>query len=221
MVKMRKRKGRRLKRRGTMKRAFNGGLVRGSLQPRTVSASPWNKLALTSFIEPIPDATKKFFCINISEVRKQLKTELGITDTKITMRFIRVSIWTSPAVAGSDQNFIVLSPADLSNVPACDKPRQANWYEAWGTVVRPAHIHYVWPRSQSVRVVTDNDDGELVLMDLKTTTAIKYIYRFDVLWRPETPDPRPSSIQAVKLISFRDQSPVGYDLCDEVRSMAY
>lgn len=222
-MKKQQRKGRKGRgRRNVTKRNFNGGITRGSVQPRTVSASPWCHVALTSFTEPAGLSDAKYFCVTFKAVRDQLKVELGLGATTVNMRIVRVSIWTSPTVAGSDSNFIVMSPADLSQAPKdCNVYRQMNWYEAWGTVVRPAHIHYVWPKSQSVRVINEADVGELLLMDLKGGTPLKYIFRFGVQWRCDSPDPRPKDVSPLELYSYRDlalSSP--YDLYSEVQEMA-
>lgn len=226
MVK-KQRKNRRSKgRRVNMRKMFSGGLTRGSVQPRTVSASPWCRVALTSFVAPSKDKDEaQYFCVKLSVVRAQLKKELGLNDLKINVRVAHVSVWTSPASSNSDENFIVMAPSDLSaSIPSCASLRQLNWYETWGTAVRPAHIHYAWPRNQSMRVFTDTEDGEILLMDLKGTSkdsARKFIFRFQVQWRCDSPDPRPTLVSELKLRSFHDCVPPDddLDLCEDIQQM--
>lgn len=212
MKRRRRLRPRRRGRRPAMKKLFNGGIVRGSVQPRTVSASPWCSVSLVSFVAPQPNKATSpvYYCINLSAVREQLKTELGLPNTlTIDTRVTRVDIWTSPASANTDGNFIVFSPAELTASPSCSNQRQINWYEAWGTATRPANVHYVWPKSQSVHVFADSEDIEVLTLDLKSSvdpkSPPKYLFKFALQWRPHTPDPRPSV--ALQLESFRGFSP--------------
>lgn len=191
MVKRRRLRQRQRGRRGGRRnqRMFNGGLVRGQMHPRTVSAAPWNRLNLVVFWK-LSDAKAGLACIGMDQVRGQLLKELGLTSV-VAMRVTRVDIWVPPARVNSDNNYIAFAPCDWSLEETCQEVRPLTWYEAWGTAVQPAHLHYVWPRSLSVRVAIGNSAYTLFQLDLKDGN-MSYLMRFSVQWRAATPDPRPT-----------------------------
>lgn len=225
MGKNKKSRNKRQRRRGrkSMRRTFNGGLTRGSIQPRTVSVTPWCSVSLTSYMSPVK-AKDALYCVNLSAVRKQLLLELGLQVTQeakviplpVDIRVFHVDIWTSPARANTDDNFIVMSPSEYTSA-SCDARRQLGWYENWGTAVRPAHIHYSWPRYLTTHVFGPDDDAELVAMDLKTAASM-YIMRFRLQWRASSPDPRPTV--SCDLTSFRGCSDhEEWLLCETMQTM--
>lgn len=176
------------RRRRGVRRAFSGGLVRGSMHPTVTSSSPWNNYALTTSFDADKSA---ILCMSATQVRKALRTELGLkVDAAVDIRVMRVDIWVPPPDAGSDRNFIVLSPCDWTARGGCDDSSQLNWYEGWGTAVQPAHIHYVWPKSISTLVLPNNKDFTILKFDCKD--KCHYIVKFHLQWRPSNPDPRPT-----------------------------
>lgn len=178
----------RRRRRGGARRAFAGGLVRGSMHPTVTSSSPWNNMALTTSFSADKSA---ILCMTAMQVRGSLRSELGLkADAAVDIRIMRVDIWVPPPDAGSDRNFVVLSPCDWTARGGCDDSSQLNWYEGWGTAVQPAHVHYVWPRSISTLVIPNSKDLTILKFDCKE--KCHYIVKFHMQWRPSSPDPRPT-----------------------------
>lgn len=179
-------------RRRTMRRAFNGGLVRGRMHPTVTSASPWNSYTLTSTWTAAKETDAGVVCFLASQLRTGIRGELGLDGAKsIDLRLLRVDVWVPPTLATSDRNFIVLSPSDWTTQDSCSGWSQINWYEGWGTAVQPAHVHYVWPKSISTIVLPYQDDFALFRFDIKA--KCQYIIKFHVLWRVSNPDPRPTA----------------------------
>lgn len=204
---------RKIRRRGKrrvrpMKKIINGGLVRGSQHPRTTSASPWNCYTLTTTWKPTAVGLS---CFTSSQVQKLFKAELGLTDAlKCDIRVTRVDVWTPPAAANSDRNYIVLAPSDWTHEnDKCDDARNINWYEAWGTAVQPAHLHYVWPKSMSTQVINRDVDVPLVRFDIAVISQ-SYIVKVHMQWRPSIPDPRPLNVGQMSSFS-RQPPPPGTD----------
>lgn len=186
---------RRIKRRQRRRRGlhipFNGGLVRGRVRPPTTTGSPWNTYVLTmqwkgpASVTP----TSSLVCVTVADVVKLLKSELGIADT-IVLRVTRVDVWTTPNLANTPRNYIVLSPTDFSSRAGdCENTSQMNWFEAWGTATTPAHCHYVWPKSISNTVL---NEGTTRLFKLDVIDNVEYIFKIHMLWRPLKPDLRPT-----------------------------
>lgn len=185
----RKRGRRRGGKRRPRKVALHGGIIRGRMHPPTNSASPWNTYVLTTTWK-LADTEKGMQCIALKTLAAAVRTELGLTtDQKLSFRVLRLDVWTPPSLAGSDRNFIVMAPSDWTDASVCASVRTINWYEAWGTAVQPAHLHYVWPRSIS-NIVLDNADLVLCRFDIKE--KCQYILKFHCMWRPSAPDPRPT-----------------------------
>lgn len=191
MARRRRARGRRRRgRRGVgLRKAFNGGLVRGRMHPSVNSASPWNSYTLTTTW--VAGDTAGIHCYTSSPLLVQVRRELGIAvDAAIDFRLLRVDLWVPPTLANSDRNFIVLSPSDWSARIACTESSQLNWFEGWGTAVQPAHVHYIWPKSISNIVIANGKDYTLFKCDIKANC--QYIVKFHLLWRPSIPDPRPT-----------------------------
>lgn len=211
----RRRNRRRFVRRGRgMRRAFNGGLIRGRMHPPTSSASPWNTYVMTVLWSSTKSGIQ---CVDLKSVQENLRTELGIhKDTGVDIRLTRIDAWTQPQEAITDRNCIVLSPSDWTGNAACTSWDQLNWYESWGTAVQPAHVHYVWPRSISNQVLPKEVDCTLFRLDCKDG-KVRLILKFHMLWRPSDPDPYPkvSGILTSLRTRSRMKPPVIYSSDDE------
>lgn len=162
--------------------------MRGRMHPPTNSASPWNTYVLTTTWS-LADTEDGIKCVSLSVLQDAIQKELGLSKVAISLRLCRIDVWTPPALAGSDRNFIVMAPCDWTDASVCASVRAINWYEAWGTAVQPAHLHYVWPRSISNVVLNASD---LVLCEFDIKKKCQYILKFHCMWRPLTPDPRPT-----------------------------
>lgn len=170
------------------------------MHPSTVTAVTWASARLTTFSSVTQKKDATTTCVNLSTVRSALKSELGLGSLTIDLRLVKVEIWTAPARANTDENFIVFSPSEYTSAQ-CGSTRQLGWYESWGTAVQPAHLHYVWPKPLSIHVFTDKDDAEIFIMDLKSKaedTSASFIMRFLVLWRASNPDLRPKSVMRLE-----------------------
>lgn len=198
MARRRRRRGRRRGGGRRSKVASHGGLLRGRVHPPTNSASPWNTYVLTLTWKEA-DTAKGITCIGRKSFMEQLRTELGLAKAQqVSLRVMRMDVWTPPPSANSDRNFIVFAPSDWTDMSKCDAARSLNWYESWGTAVQPAHLHYVWPRSIS-NIVINDDDTVICRFDIKEKCS--YIIKLHCMWRPLVPDPRPT--YAVGLRSVR------------------
>lgn len=189
----RRRNRRRVVRRGRgLRRAFNGGLVRGRMHPPTNSASPWNSYVMTFLWKPTPgtkdSAFKSIQCVGLSDIQNNLRSELGLSGVSVDMRIFRVDIWTQPPESNTDRNCVVFSPSDWTTGDECTGWAQINWYESWGTAVQPAHCHYIWPRSISNVVLPKQDTPTIFRLDCKDE-KVKLIVKVHLAWRPSDPDP--------------------------------
>lgn len=198
------RRGRRqTRRRRGRRRNTLGGMIRGKMHPPTNSASPWNSYCMTSVWTSVKTGS---ICVTLKQLRDWMKIELGIAaNSRISMRLLRVDVWTEPPDANTRRNCVIFSPSDwVAAAGDCKTTRQLNWFEAWGTAVQPAHVHYVWPKSISNYVLRDETttsslapvpDTSLVLFrfDIKSIDGgFNYIIKSHLLWRLQTPDPYPS-----------------------------
>lgn len=205
-------RGRRFRRRRRTRgrrprRLMNGGQIRGRLHPTTSTASPWNNYALWTMWS-FKDGETGVKCFLAQAAVTALKTELGIaTTTLINFRLSRVDLWVKPGATNSDRNFIVLAPCDWTRSMACDKARNINWFEAWGTAVQPAHIHYLWPRSISNVVLTGTDSEPL--FDLDVQASCSYLVKLHLTWRPASPDPSPAKGGVITNLRMREPPPPG------------
>lgn len=190
MVQRRKRR----MRRRPIRRAritFNGGRVRGSVKPTTTSSSPWNSFTLTTVWdapakENIPAGGR--ICVTLKQVRDLMVKELSLQSSEVVdMRISRVDLWTTPVTANSQRNYVVFSATDWSTHATCGTT-QMNWFEVWGTVATPAHLHYVWPRSMSITVLPGHSDFPIFMLDIIEKS--QYILKVHILWRIKDPDPR-------------------------------
>lgn len=189
MARRRRNGGRRKRGRG---RKTRNGIIRGSQHPPSSSASPWNCLTLASIWTS--SNTAGIACFMIKQIRTAIRTEIGLeTSQLIDLRYLRVDLWVPPSQTVTGRNNIILSPSDYSDAAICKSWSQLNWYEAWGTVAEPAHLHYVWPRSISNRVLAYEYPDDLTLFRLDVPSGdVSYIVKSHVLWRPSNPDPRPT-----------------------------
>lgn len=195
---MARRRRRARRRRGGRRRVnkirWSGGLVRGRMHPPTSHASPWNTLVLTNSLTFEADADG-LTCFSSSTVRKAVKSEIGVNAaTPIDVRILRMDTWVPPVSQNTDKNYIVFAPCDWTNLrTTCANAVNINWFEAWGTSVQPAHVHYVWPRSISNVVLPNDTDVLICQYDVKKSTVpLQYILKLHVMWRPSIPDPRPA-----------------------------
>lgn len=197
-------------RRTFRKKAFNGGIVRGRMHPPTNSASPWNNYVLTTTWKSGAVATG-FKCVTALEAEDFLRKEIGLTIAqKVNLRVTRVDVWVPPAYANSDRNSIAFAPSDWTDkVTDCTTVPALNWYEAWGTAVQPAHLHYVWPKSIATQVIVDASTTVLFQFDIKTES--EYIIKFHLQWRPSTPDPKPTKGVLTSIRHHLQPSPPGTD----------
>lgn len=206
MVVRRRRRGRFRRecgRRAFRMKAFNGGLVRGQLHPPTNSASPWNNHVLTVSWDSSSGPSPK--CVSSLQVETALVHEIGLISTQtINMRVSRVDVWVPPAYASGDKNFIIFAPSDWTDkVTSCGSTSALNWYEAWGTAVQPAHIHYVWPKSIATQVI--RSFSNVVLFQFSAPSVMHYLIKLHLQWRPSTPDPKPT--HGVMASRHRSQPP--------------
>lgn len=199
---------RRTFRRPAMRKAFNGGTVRGKLHPPTACASPWNNYVLTTTWKTVEAGLQ---CVSSKDVERLLRTEIGLkADQAIDLRVSRVDAWVPPAFVNSDRNYIVFSPCDWTDKEACVNRAALNWYEAWGTAVQPAHLHYIWQKSIANQVLKDNADITLFQLDI-SLKDLSYLFKIHVQWRPSTPDPRPVVKGILQSVRHREPAPPGVD----------
>lgn len=190
MVQRRKRRMRRRPNRRT-RNTFNGGRVRGSVKPTTTSSSPWNSFTLTTVWDAPEKAnipTGGRVCVTLKQVRESMVKELSLKSSEIVdMRISRVDLWTTPVTANSQRNYVVFSATDWTMHATCGTT-QMNWFEVWGTVATPAHLHYIWPRSMSIQVLPGGSDFPIFMLDVIEKS--QYILKVHILWRIKDPDPR-------------------------------
>lgn len=216
MARRRKGRGKRSGRR-MLRKAFSGGLVRGSMHPRTTSGSPWNNYVLTTTYAV---TSAGISCLLSTKVCDLVKSELGIRTDKIkdtasiNIRVTRIDMWIPPAYVGGDLNCIVFAPEDWTDKRNC-ADTDLNWYEAWGTAVQPAHAHYIWPRSIATQVITELDGASLVKFDTKKAN-VQIILKVHLQWRPAQPDLRPVSYGY--LLSTRTKH-LDYEFIEEQEGM--
>lgn len=183
-------------------------LIKGSVLPTMNTASPWNELTVTTFWTS--GGKDGIICINLDEVRGIIVKELGLyKNTPIDLRYMRVDLWSDPIITASE-NFIVLAPCDWTRVNLCPLPSVLEWFEIWGTVTIPAHLHYVWPQSISQTVMPSGTNN--VLFQLDCTRYCRYIMKHHVMWRPNLPDPRPTIERGI-MLSIRHRFPSPPDSC--------
>lgn len=198
-----------------------GGQVRGRQHPSTTVASPWNQLAMFTTFTATAEGP---VCVTADVLRSAVRKEIGLADTvKFDMRLMRVDAWTLPADADSINNTIVFAPGNWTNRDAC-AVELLKWYEAWGTAVQPAHIHYVWPVSVSNIGIPDGNSFPLYLFDARTVNAsaktfTKLLTKVHLMWRPISPDPRPTVTAILESwrsrpVQRREPSPPGVDWDD-------
>lgn len=186
----RQRRVRRRRGRRRLRIPLNGGLVRGRMHPSTTSASPWNLYTVTTVWKAAKPEDKGLICLDKDTIVKVVKQELGLK-SNIDVRINRIDIWTPPAFQSGDHNCIAFSPCDWSNLPACTTSTQLNWYEAWGTSVQPAHIHYVWPKSIAVKVLRSGTNTEVAKFDI--LAGQEFLLKIHLMWRVPDVNPRPDS----------------------------
>lgn len=205
----RRRRRRGGRRPGNIRRAFNGGFIRGRVHPTSTSAAPWNCYTLTTYWHAAPTPKSQVQCVMLKELRDMIRTELGFKKTNpmldIDVRLLRLDVWVVPTQTNTLRNCVVLSPSDWTMHKDCGSSAQLGWREAWGTSTQPAHCHYVWPRSISNIVLPSKDDLTLFRFDVRDADT-QYLVKFHILWRFSDPDPYPDFIQG-KLVSVRSLPP--------------
>lgn len=197
-------------RRNLRRRSWFGGLVHAGQHPYTSYASPWNEYVLvTTFSVYGGDQGNGLSYIDSYDVIRRLKTELfgrGISSQEISIRLHSVSVYVPPYNVDTSDNFIVFASCDFSRESYNDNDvtKHLEWFEAQGTRVRPAHLHYVWPWNLQSVVMNSSDYPRKLF---RITPAVRkspdnhllpvdYLCRVHISWRPLQPDPRPS-------VSFR------------------
>lgn len=197
----RRRGGGRRKRRSGGKRTLKGGLLKGRQHPTTTSSSPWNSLTLTNVWT---GKEAGITCFIMQQLQIALRGELGLDPKQaVDIRVLRIDIWVPPTSTATVRNYIVFSPSDWSNKAICGSWSQMNWYESWGTVAEPAHLHYVWPKSMTIMTQPyENTAAVLFRMDVKANQ--QYIMKHHVLWRPSNPDPLPTDVLTGDFVSMHD-----------------
>lgn len=212
MARRRRRAFRRRGRRRRVKIRSAGGIVCGKMHPPTSCASPWNTYVLTSTVDFSKDMNGQM-CLSLNAIRKSLISELGLKVESIDIRCLRLDTWVPPVTQSTDKNYIVCAPCDWTSYSTCNYSRAIEWFEAWGTSVQPAHVHYVWPRSISNVVLPSDTDVVICVYDVvKSTIGYSYLIKVHIMWRPTTPDPRPSGVSGVlSSVRWNATVPVGGD----------
>lgn len=202
------------KRRWRRKRTFTGGVVRGSSRPGLTIPAPWNSIRLTRYMSLVTDGDT---CLTSKQIVLQVQQELGMpTDSPVfDIRVLRLDIWKSPVQTASNVNRIVFSPCDFSNFFAPTTRDQLSWYEAWGTAITPANIHYVWPKPLQGMVLPSTSDNISVFV-VTGKKNDQYVIRISLLWRCPKPvplDPLPAML-SVEPESMSESFGEEYDIVE-------
>lgn len=205
----RMRRGRRV-RRGIPRAILNGRCVRGRQHPQTNSASPWINYTVT--FKWTPTATG-ISCITVNQIDSQIKSEIGLKDEGLILRVYRFDAWVLPVSTATNRNCVVIAPHDFTQGQSCERKQYLNWYEAWGTAVQPAHVHYVWPRSMQVYAMDSKSTAAIVSFDV-VNKDISYLVKFSTSWRPEAADPNPKSgiISSARSVMLPPEPPDGFEV---------
>lgn len=182
----------RFKRKRNTKKSFKGGLVRGPAHPSVCIPAPWNHISVTRYIAI---SLTGDICITQRDIAYQIQQELGYVvpekqpSAVFDLRVLKVDIWKTPKQTATDLNRIVFSPCDFSNFLPPTSRDQLQWYEAWGSIITPAHLHYMWPKPLQNIVLPASFSTPLSVCILNGIKSDEFIVRFSVLWRYPNPVP--------------------------------
>lgn len=169
-----------------LRRHEQGFVPRGRFDPPRIVANPWNSIVLAGNVTVEAAETTNF---TLASARTLLSSQIGLpATTDYEIRVSRVDIWSTLADSTINLNSsLALSPSGLtsaySNYP---------WIEDRGTVARPAHMHYVWPVSQSTIVNSTADGTSLIIFYIDHGANAGWTVHLHILWRPVNGDPIPT-----------------------------
>lgn len=181
------------------RRDLEGFSPRGQFDPPRVIATPWNSLVLAG-LSAAPEAGST--TTTVSTLATLLKSQLGIptsAEVPFLMRFLRVDIWNTVTDTVNGVTSIALLPEDFNYQGA-----QRQWIEDRGTVARPGHCHWVWSRSESLKVYHSVDRASSIIFSVDHGANYTWTVHVHVLWRPAGGDPIPTTSYEIK--PFRDHS---------------
>lgn len=167
--------------------ARDGGYApRGTFDPPRVVSTPWFPVVLAGVLSYTDAGVKS---ISVSSIVALLKQQLGISAATfpVLLRFLRVSMWsTLTALAGTGGTYIAMRPSELIGL------NPGTWLEDEGTVARPAHVHWMWPRADATKVFNSTSDADVVVVYTDVAGQYQVFIHLHVLWRPNGGDPIPS-----------------------------
>lgn len=169
---------------GIVHAEFSGKVLRGRFDPPQCIAAPWNNLTV-AYIESISSTPTS---TTVGSIAIGLRGQIGLVAAQtIELRFVRLGVWIVDAI-GVTNNLAIRADALLR--PATSGSHQ--WIEDTGTTARPAHCHYLWPRSEQNVVFTIPTDNAVAIYQTDTKGASTTFVHLRVLWRPVGGDPIPS-----------------------------
>lgn len=170
-------------------RESHGIAPKGRFDPPRIVVNPWNSLVINTVAIYNEAGVNE---LSISSLATALRVQIGLnTDQRLLMRFRRVDIWTTPQTVVTSQVNLALLPENLTPLSA-GSTSQLQWIEDYGTAVRSAHCHYVWPASMSNAVFDSTDSSAFVIYSVDHSASVGVINHVHVLWRPYGGDPVPS-----------------------------
>lgn len=175
-----RRNQRRSRRPRTVNRRLQGAINKGPFDPPATCSNPWNQVVLVSR----GVTTKDPSAITSSSLFILLKSQLGLEGItgQLSMRIRRCGMWLDTSQQGGTAD-LGISAYSLTWFYGMTSARARAWIEDVGTLVRPAHCHYVWPDTDQQVILNSGDQVKNVLAYDASAANIPFTVHFHILWR--------------------------------------
>lgn len=173
-----------------LRRDEQGYVPRGSFDPPRVVANPWNSIVLAGESAVATAGQTPF---TFSNLQTLLASQIGLPATTVfVVRISRVDVWSGLSSTTALSGTIALRAEAFGSGTS-----SYQWIEDRGTVARPGHVHFVWPRAQQAHPIATSVTGTIFTVD--HISVAQWTQHVHILWRIDGGDPVPTSRRIVDL----------------------
>lgn len=159
---------------------FSGFVPRGRTDPPRVLLTPWNTAVVSTLL--IGQSTATNLCLSVSDIATQFRTQTGLTSgIPLSYRIINAQAWHIIPNGELNNSVRVRFFSLLQTVTSCNLTYVLAQVEDYGTPARNATAKYIWPKTHSSNVFSQ--DSTVVTMRFSLLAAQQILLHTTILWR--------------------------------------